>query len=233
MGRQRLVSSALLSGGVCAALALAPHDARAENATSAGDELADFNPLPPLVPREPPKTTFSELGIQAGFTGSSAGIGPTVILRGGFRHDFGRFIFSVNLLVGLESRTSDESGNLPPDLTAGATVSSFSIGQRAYVVGLPVEGRFRLGRSPFSAGLALMPFVAFENANVSFFGGDVGLASPQTLVGGAALGVLHLDAGPGSIELDAGVRASTVKSREVQDANLFGPYVTLGYRLAL
>jgi hypothetical protein len=45
--------------------------------------------------------------------------------------------------------------------------------------------------------------------------------------------VLHLDAGPGSIELDAGDRASTVKSRQVIDADLLGPYVTLGYRLAL
>lgn len=231
MGRQRLGTSTLVFAGICAALAVGPRDARAENV--AGDELTDFNPLPPLVPRAPPKTSFSELGVSAGFTGSSAGIGPTVTFRGGFRHDFGRFILSVNLLVGLEARSSDETGNLPANLTGGATVSSFSTAQRAYVVGLPVEGRFRLGTSPFSAGLALMPFVAFENANVAFFGGDVGLASPQTLVGGAALGVLHLDAGPGSIELDAGVRASTVKSRQVLDADLFGPYVTLGYRLAL
>jgi hypothetical protein len=231
--RQRLISSALLACAVCAALMTAPRDACAENAVVASDELADFNPLPPLVPREPPKTSFSELGVSAGFTGSSGGIGPAVVFRGGLRQDFGRFILSVNVLLSLETRSSDEDGSLPPNLTGGASVTSFSVVQRAYVVGLPIEGRFRLGRSPFSAGLALMPFIAFENANVSFFGGDVGLPSPQTLVGGAALGVLHLDAGPGSIELDAGVRASTVKSRQVQDADLLGPYVTLGYRLAL
>ena len=212
-----------------AALALAPRDARAEPV----DEIAEFNPLPPLVPREPPKTTFSELGVAAGFTGSSGGIGPVVVFRGGVRQDFGRFMLSVDILLSLEARSSDENGSLPPNLTGGAAVSSFSTVQRAYLVGVPVEGRFRVGRSPFSVGLALMPFLAIENANVTFFGGNVGLPSPQTLVGMAALGVVHLDAGPGSIELDAGVRASTVKSRQVLDANLLGPCVTLGYRLAL
>lgn len=230
--RQRLVSSALLIG-VYAGLCAAPRDARADEPAGPEDPIADFNPLPPLVPREPAKTSFGELGVSAGFTGSSGGIGPAVVFRGGVRQDFDRFILSVDLLLSLESRSRDESGDLPGNLTGGASVSSFSTVERAYVVGIPIEGRFRLGRSPFSAGLALMPFIAFENANVSFFGGDVGLASPQTLVGGAALGVLHLDAGPGSIELDAGVRATTVKSRQVIDADLLGPYVTLGYRLAL
>jgi len=224
--RRRLVSFVLAGVAVSAA---GQRDARAEP----DDALPEFNPLPPLVPREPPKTTFGELGVSAGFTGSSGGIGPVVVFRGGVRQDFGRFMLSVDMLLSLESRSGDESGNLPPNLTGGVAVSSFSTVQRAYVVGIPVEGRFRLGRSPFSAGLALMPFIAIENANVSFFGGDVGLPSPQTLVGMAAFGVLHLDAGPGSIELDAGFRASSVKSRQVLDADLLGPYVTLGYRLAL
>jgi hypothetical protein len=225
--RRRLVSFVLV--GV-AATAAGGRDAQAEP----DDALPEFNPLPPLVPREPAKTTFGELGVSAGFTGSSGGIGPVVVFRGGVRQDVGRFMLSVDMLLSLESRSGDESGNLPPNLTGGVAVTSFSTVQRAYVVGIPVEGRFRLGRSPFSAGLALMPFIAIENANVSFFGGgDVGLPSPQTLVGVAALGVLHLDAGPGSIELDAGFRASSVKSRQVLDADLLGPMVTLGYRLAL
>lgn len=227
------VCSALLCAGVCATLAATPRDARAENVVVAGDELADFNPLPPLVPRQPPRTSFGELGVAAGFAGASGGIGPALVFRGGRREDFGKLILSLNLLVSLESRSSSEYGDLPPELTGGVPVQSFSTVQRSYVVGLPLEGRFRLGRSPFSAGLALMPFIAFENASVTFFGGDVGLPSPRTLVGGAAFGVLHLDAGPGSIELDAGVRASTVKSRQVLDSDLLGPYVTLGYRLAL
>lgn len=93
-----------------AALALAPRDARAEPI----DEIAEFNPLPPLVPREPPKTTFSELGVAAGFTGSSGGIGPVVVFRGGVRQDFGRFMLSVDILLSLEARSSDENGSLPP-----------------------------------------------------------------------------------------------------------------------
>lgn len=194
----------------------------------AGDQ--DVVPLPPkdVVP-----TTFGELGIEAGFTGAAPGIGPLVGFRGGVRQDMGRVELSVNAIFSMEARAADETGALPLGLTGGAIVSSYSTSERVYVVGVPLEARYKLGKSPFSAGIGVTPFFAFENANVSYFGGNVSLRSPNTLFGANLLAVGHLVAGPGTIVLGAGVRFSTTRDREVVDVNLFGPYVSLGYRLAL
>ena len=65
--RRRLVSFVLAGVAVWAA---GGRDARAEP----DDALPEFNPLPPLVPREPPKTTFGELGVSAGFTNDSTAV---------------------------------------------------------------------------------------------------------------------------------------------------------------
>lgn len=196
--------------------------------SEAGDQ--DVLPLPPKVATQ---TTLGELGIEAGFTGAANGIGPLVGFRGGVRQDLGRFEISVNAIFSMEARATDETGGLPLGLTGGTIVSSYSTSERVYVVGVPLEARYKLGKSPFSAGLGLTPFLAFENANVGYFGGNVSLRSPNTLFGANILGVVHLVAGPGTIVLGAGVRVSTTRDREVIPVDLLGPYVSLGYRLAL
>lgn len=181
----------------------------------------------------PVKTSFGEFGLEAGFTGATSGIGPVVALRGGVRQDVGKLEISVNAQFGMEARSSDETGALPTNLTGGTTTTSYATSERVYFVGVPVEARYKLGKSPFSAGLGLTPFIAIENANVAYFGGNVALHSPNTLFGVNVLAVGHLAAGPGTITLNAGLRVSTTRDREVENVDLLGPYVTLGYRFAL
>ncbi len=186
-----------------------------------------------VIPLPEVKTTFGELGLGAGFSGTAGGIGPLLALRGGVRHDIGKLELSANVLFSLEARSSDETGNLPDSLTGGNAVTSYATSERVYVTGLAFEGRYKLGASPFSAGVGVTPFIAIENASVSYFGGDVALPSPNTAFGANIVGVLHLAAGPGTISLDAGVRVSSMKDRVVVPVDMLGPYVVLGYRLAL
>ncbi|CAN5585621.1 hypothetical protein BH09MYX1_BH09MYX1_24870 [soil metagenome] len=187
----------------------------------------------PLLPKAAPKTSFGEAGIEAGFSGAANGIGPFVGFRAGVRQDVEKFELSVNAMFSMEARASDETGSLPLTLTGGSSVSSYTTSERVYIVSVPVEARYKLGKSPFSAGLGITPFIAFENANVGYFGGNVSLRSPNTVFGANLLGVVHLVAGPGSIVLAGGIRVSTIRERDVVAVDLLGPYVSLGYRLAM
>lgn len=180
-----------------------------------------------------PKTTFGELGVEGGIAGAQPGIGWTAALRAGMRHDVGKFELSINALAGVEQRSSDTTGALPLSLSRGTAVSSYTTHELVYTVGLPLEARYKLGASPFSLGLGVTPFIAFESANVSSLGGNVALPTPNPVFGANALGVLHLVAGPGTVVLAGGIRFSTTQTRQIADVDLLGPYVSLGYRFAL